>query len=96
MRWIPGSSIPSDSPLVTSFADACSACGLEARVEGLDSPADMYIFQRCFGIPALMWGPFGGNAHQADEFVDLDSLFEATRALLRFVVQWCGTEGASR
>jgi acetylornithine deacetylase len=37
-----------------------------------------------------MWGPDGANAHQADEYVDLESLHAATRALLHFVVRWCG------
>jgi acetylornithine deacetylase/succinyl-diaminopimelate desuccinylase-like protein len=39
-----------------------------------------------------MWGPSGGNAHQPDEYVDLDSVFESTRVLLRFVSRWCGLE----
>ena len=94
MRWIPGSSIPPDSPLVTAFADACRACGAARPIEGMDAPADMYIFQRTFGIPAILWGPAGGGAHQADEFVELDSLFEATRVLLHFVIRWCGSESA--
>jgi len=93
MRWIPGSSIPPDTSLVTEFAATCGACSLQPAIEGLDSPADMYVFQRCFGIPAIMWGPGGGGSHQADEFVELDSLFEATRVLLHFVVRWCGNEG---
>jgi acetylornithine deacetylase len=58
----------------------------------MDAPSDMYIFQNCFHTPALMWGPSGDNAHMADEFVDLDSLFAATRVLLRFVSNWCGLD----
>lgn len=92
MRFLPGSAIPRDSPLVNSFSQAAANCGIEPVVEGMDSPADMYIFQRCFQMPALMWGPAGGHAHQADEFVDLESLFQATRTLLRFVCGWCGAE----
>jgi acetylornithine deacetylase len=52
-----------------------------ARVEGLDAPRDMF-----------MWGPHGGNAHQADEYVEVESLFTAARVLLRFVGRWCGLE----
>ena len=92
MRWLPGCSIPPDTPLLTEFAGAAASVGLEPRVEGMDAPSDMYIFQKCFQTPAMMWGPSGSNAHQADEFVELDSLFDATRALLRFVVRWCGVE----
>lgn len=92
MRWLPGCSIPSDSPLVAEFAQTAASLGFEAKVEGLDAPGDMYIFQRCFNTPALMWGPSGGNAHQADEFVEIDSLFQATRVLAHFVLRWCGFE----
>jgi len=92
MRWLPGCSIPADSPFVTEFVSAAGSVGIEAPVEGLDAPSDMYIFQRCFHTPALMWGPSGGHAHQADEFVDLESLFQATQVLLRFVSNWCGIE----
>jgi acetylornithine deacetylase len=95
MRWLPGCAIPPDSPLVREFAQTAASLGMKARVEGLDAPSDMYVFQRCFDIPALMWGPAGGNAHQADEFVEIDSLLEATRVLLRFVCRWCGIEDGS-
>jgi acetylornithine deacetylase len=90
MRWLPGSAIPAGSGLVREFREAAASTGVEAEVRGLDAPGDMYIFQKCFGIPALMWGPDGANAHQADEYVDLESLHAATRALLHFVVRWCG------
>jgi len=85
MRWLPGSSIPRDAPLVREFQAVSGA-----PIEGLDAPSDMYVFQKCFGIPAIMWGPSGGNAHQPDEYVELDSLYEAARVLLRFVVGWAG------
>jgi acetylornithine deacetylase len=78
--------------LVSEFAGATASLGMKAPVEGLDAPADMHIFQRSFKMPALMWGPAGGNAHQADEFVDIESLKEAARALLHFVPRWCGVE----
>jgi len=92
MRWLPGCSIPPDSPLVREFSRTAAELGVPAGVEGLDAPSDMYIFQRCFNTPALMWGPAGGNAHQADEFVEIDSLVKATRVLLHFVARWCGVE----
>jgi len=96
MRWLPGCAIPADHALVVEFQSAARAAGQEAEVEGLDAPSDMYIFQRCFNMPALMWGPAGGNAHQADEYVDLESLVQATRVLLRMVHRWCGIEVPGR
>ncbi len=94
MRWLPGCALAAGHPLVQEFAEAARSVGRNAVVEGLDAPSDMYIFQRCFQMPALMWGPAGGNAHQADEYVELDSLFEATRVLLHMVDRWCGVEVA--
>ena len=96
MRWLPGCATPPDSLLVKEFVSTVASKGLEARVEGLDAPSDMYIFPRYFNTPALMWGPSGKGAHQPDEFVDIDSLFEATCVLAYFVSRWCGIQGAAR
>lgn len=96
MRWLPGCSIASDHPLVAELGCAARSAGYEAPVVGLDAPSDMYIFQKCFKIPALMWGPVGGNAHQADEYVELESLFQAARVLLRMIHRWCGLEVPDR
>ncbi|HWC00588.1 MAG TPA: M20/M25/M40 family metallo-hydrolase, partial [Bryobacteraceae bacterium] len=92
MRWLPGCSIPPQSPLVTTFAETAASLDVGASVQGLDAPSDMYIFQRCFDTPALMWGPSGANAHQANEFVEIESLWRATQVLAHFVVRWCGIE----
>ncbi|QOY90200.1 M20/M25/M40 family metallo-hydrolase [Paludibaculum fermentans] len=96
MRWLPGCSLDSGHSLVTELQSAARSLGHEAHVEGLDAPSDMYIFQRCFQVPAVMWGPSGGNAHQADEFVDVESLEQAARVLLQMVQRWCGVEVPSR
>jgi acetylornithine deacetylase len=92
MRWLPGCSIPPQSPLVTTFAETAASLDVGASVQGMDAPSDMYIFQRCFDTPALMWGPSGANAHQANEFVEIESLWRATQVLAHFVVRWCGIE----
>jgi acetylornithine deacetylase len=38
----------------------------------------------------VLWGPRGGNAHNPDEYVEIDSLLDATSVLLAFVCRWCG------
>jgi acetylornithine deacetylase len=48
------------------------------------------VFHQAFGIPAVLWGPRGGNTHAADEYVEIDSVVEAAKALLVFVCRWCG------
>jgi acetylornithine deacetylase len=49
----------------------------------------MYVFQQHFGMPAVIWGARGGNTHLADEYVELDTVFDAAKTLLLFVYRWC-------
>ncbi|MCC6792911.1 MAG: M20/M25/M40 family metallo-hydrolase, partial [Thermomicrobiales bacterium] len=46
-----------------------------------------YIFQ---GVPATCFGATGGNAHAADEWLDLTSMAPAAKVLAKFIVDWCG------
>jgi acetylornithine deacetylase len=38
----------------------------------------------------VLWGARGGNTHAADEYLEIDSVVAATKALLVFVCRWCG------
>ena len=49
----------------------------------------MYVFHE-FGIPAVLWGCRGGNTHNPDEYVEIDSVEKAAQGLLAFVCRWCG------
>jgi acetylornithine deacetylase/succinyl-diaminopimelate desuccinylase-like protein len=55
---------------------------------GIEGPCDMFAFHE-FGIPAVLWGPRGGSTHAADEYVEIDSVVHAAKALLLFVCEWC-------
>ena len=92
IRWLPGSAIDPSEPVVTGLSD-CAAAVLNERPEvvGIEGPCDMFVFHQ-FGIPAVLWGPRGGNTHGADEYVELDSVIAATKILLLFVCRWCGVE----
>jgi acetylornithine deacetylase len=48
-----------------------------------------YIFQ---GVPSTCYGAAGGNAHAADEWLDLTSMAPAAKVLAKFIVDWCGVE----
>ncbi|MBL8175527.1 MAG: M20/M25/M40 family metallo-hydrolase, partial [Bryobacterales bacterium] len=90
IRWLPGSAIAADHPLVTTLA-GCGAAELGAPplVQGIEAPCDMYVFHE-FGVPAVLWGATGANMHAPDEWVDLASLDAAAAVLERFVKEWCG------
>lgn len=90
IRWLPGGALAPAHPLVQQFSKTATAVlGQPPKVCGIEGPCDMYVFHE-FGIPALLWGPDGGNAHMADEYVKIDSLVRSTKALLAFVCRWCG------
>lgn len=92
IRWLPGSAIDPSQPLVQELS-RCAAEVLPAPppVVGIEGPCDMFVFHD-FGIPAVLWGPTGGNTHGADEYVDLDAALAAAKALLLFVCRWCGVD----
>jgi acetylornithine deacetylase len=51
---------------------------------------DMRYFANYFGIPAVAYGPAGGELHGADEYVELDSIVTGAKVLSRFIMEWCG------
>jgi acetylornithine deacetylase len=90
IRWLPGSSIDAGDSLVRELsASAAEVLGQQPPVVGIEGPCDMFVFQQVFGIPAVLWGARGGNTHNADEYVEIDSVIEAAKVLLSFVCRWC-------
>jgi len=65
--------------------------GTEIKPQIATAVNDMryYIFE---GVPATCYGAAGGNAHAADEYLDLTSMAPAAKALAKFIVDWCGVE----
>ncbi|MGI8475054.1 MAG: M20/M25/M40 family metallo-hydrolase, partial [Thermomicrobiales bacterium] len=49
-----------------------------------------YLFE---GVPATCFGAAGGNAHAADEWLDLPTMVPAAKVLAKFMVDWCGVAG---
>jgi acetylornithine deacetylase len=45
-------------------------------------------------IPSLCFGASGGAMHGFNEYVDLDSLRKATKAMALFIAAWCGVDTA--
>jgi acetylornithine deacetylase len=89
MRWLPGSAIDHNHPLVQTLSKHAKATlGRRPEIAGIEGPCDMFIFHE-FGIPAVLWGPRGANTHAADEYVDLPSTEQAAETLLSFIQDWC-------
>jgi acetylornithine deacetylase len=43
-----------------------------------------------FNMPAISFGPNGGNIHGVNEYVDLESVIDCTKVLASFIMEWCG------
>ncbi len=93
IEWLPGSALDPQHELVTRLATTFQdAAGVPAQVRGIEGPCDMFVFHQMFGVPAVLFGPKGGNTHAPDEWVDLDSVFLTAQVLTRFVCSWCEVE----
>lgn len=51
---------------------------------------DRRFFQLYYGIPAVCYGPAGGQLHAVDEWVELASVNTCTRVLAGVLLDWCG------
>jgi acetylornithine deacetylase len=73
------------APLVRAMVAALDAEGMEGRVEGLSCWTDAALLHDA-GIPALCFGPGDIRlAHADEEWVALDEIEQATRALVRLL-----------
>jgi acetylornithine deacetylase len=90
IRWLPGSAITKDEPLVTELAECVARIlGKPPVLTGIEGPCDMFVFHNVQHTPAVLWGARGGNTHAADEYVEIDTLIDAAKVLLVFTCQWC-------
>ena len=91
LRWMYPSQTSPTHPLVTTLVDcATQVLGRKPTVKGAPYSCDLWALQRTFGMPAAVFGPTGGNAHAADEYIEIEGVFAFSAALLLFIMEWCG------
>ncbi|WP_162463081.1 M20 family metallopeptidase [Paenibacillus psychroresistens] len=61
--------------------------------EGSPFACDGFMFNLYSTTPALILGPSGGNAHSADEFLNLSSYEQLILWYAQIIVDWCGVLG---
>ncbi|MNI60876.1 acetylornithine deacetylase [compost metagenome] len=61
-----------------------------ASPTGSPFACDGFMFNLYSQTPALVLGPSGGNAHAADEFLDLNSYEQLIQWYAQIIVDWCG------
>jgi len=82
--YYPPWEIAADHPFVQRFAEAYRAeAGHDPAFAHAMGVADSNYFAADLGIPTIQFGPRGGGAHQADEWVDVPSIAASVRVLVR-------------
>jgi acetylornithine deacetylase len=93
LRWMHPTEIDPAHPMVTTLADCVKQItGQPTEVKGAPYQCDMWVLHRTFNMPAVVFGPIGGNSHAADEWVDLESILAFAESLLLFILEWCGVD----
>ena len=83
------SEVPPDAPIVRRLRGALERENMPVRIEGFSAWTDAALFNEA-GIPAICFGPGDISlAHAAEEFIPVDEIDIATRALTRVVRDWC-------
>jgi acetylornithine deacetylase len=91
IRWMRPTAIEPAHPLVATMSGSVAQVTGEApSIVGAPYACDMFALHQFFNMPALIFGPTGANAHAAEEYVDLESVFTFWESLLIFVMEWCG------
>lgn len=58
----------------------------------LPSTTDARHFQLYYDIDTICYGPVGGQFHEVNEWVDLNSIKDVTKVYATFLANWCGVE----
>jgi acetylornithine deacetylase len=82
---------PDDPFIKTVLPCFESVCGQKLEISGATAGLDNR-FSSYFGFPSICFGPDGDKYHSFDEFVDLDSLVTATKAVALATLDWCSRD----
>lgn len=90
-RFLPGSEIPADHPIVQTVSHAfAQTINTAPVVRGAPFACDAFVFNQIAHVPCVILGPRGGNAHSYDEWVIMQDLVDLTEIFARTAVDWCG------
>jgi acetylornithine deacetylase len=86
-----GFAIARDAPIMQALAGVHrDLTGGELGYLSFTGTTDARFFNRFYDTPATCYGPFGGNLHAPDEWVDLESVRQVTKVLAASAIEWCG------
>ena len=79
-------------PVVQSLQEALQAVGHMPVIEGFNAAADLAWYAEK-GIPGIIFGPGDlANAHSPNEYIPVNDMLIATKAIALTLLAWCGYE----
>ena len=86
----PPAATGADHPVVESMRRAVRVVGLPDRVKGATYVTDLSWYQAA-GIPGFVFAPGSiDQAHSPNEYVEVDRLIDATKAIAVMLIDWSG------
>lgn len=90
----PPSEIPVEHPLYKSAAKATEqVMGYQLEPLGASGSNDTSYLTNLAGVPAMAFGPGGGNAHAPDEWADIETLVSFAKIYGLMMLDICGYDG---
>jgi len=82
---------PNDPFIVTFKSSADAVLKSDTEIAGATWGMDTRLAPY-FNMPAISFGPNGGNIHGVNEYVNIDSIIDCTKVLASFIIDWCGVQ----
>lgn len=91
IRFIPGTELAVNHPslpVLQCVSEQWVEGGLP--IHGAPFACDAFLFNQFSSTPVVIWGPKGGNAHAADEFIDVEDWLILVKLYALTMIEWCG------
>lgn len=91
-RWLPGD-LEQDHPLMAVLSESFETVkGRQPAVEASPWGTDGGILSKVGNTPVVVFGPgVTEAAHDVNEFISLEEVFEAAEIIALAILEWCGT-----
>lgn len=91
IRFLPGGELPEGHEVVGLLSDVAGQIVPDGLpVQGAPLACDAFMFPLFSDAPVVIWGPSGGNAHAADEYIDVAAFYELVKLYALTMIVWCG------
>ena len=90
--YFPPMDTPVDHPLVQSLLSHNKNLGRNPEIKAFEAVADVCHYAGAGVTGAAMFGASGDGFHGVDEYVEINSLMDATKVVAGAVIDMCGTK----